>query len=171
MQENNAFTPGIAKPRYFFSSLTIAIKGIMLGKGRCYHCQDILKNGAKAHMLVIEAGRDPATGKRKRIYQSFKGTKPEAKNELARLITKFERGTYIDPSDLTFGQFAYLWLDDYGKLKLSPKSYVRYKQIIDLRVSPWLGAILLDKLKPFHLQQFYKRVIEEGRLDGEMLKK
>ncbi|SFR15428.1 tyrosine-type recombinase/integrase [Desulfoscipio geothermicus] len=116
--------------------------------------------------IVIETGRDPATGKRKRLYQAFKGTKKEAEKEMARLITEIEKGTYIDPSDMTFGQFATMWLDDYGKLKLAPTTYRRYKQIIDLRVVPWLGQIQLDKLKPIHLQQFYKKIIEGGRLDG-----
>jgi len=125
-----------------------------------------LEKRGKGWTIVLDFGRDPATRERKRTYLAFKGNKPDATKEMVRLLAEIDRGTYIDPSDLTFGQFCILWLDDYGKFKLSPKTYTRYKQIVELRVIPWIGSILLEKLKPIHLQQFYKRLITEGRLDG-----
>ncbi|MBC7324142.1 MAG: site-specific integrase, partial [Moorella sp. (in: Bacteria)] len=116
--------------------------------------------------IVVEAGRDPATGKRRRIKRAFQGNKRDAEKEMARLIAEVERGTYIEPSRMTFGEYTLSWLEDYGRIKLSPTTYRRYKQIIDLRVVPWLGSVPLSKLRPLHPQQFYKRLIEEGRLDG-----
>ena len=125
-----------------------------------------LEKRNKGWTIVLDFGIDPATGKRDRKYIAFKGNKPEAEKEMRRLLAEIDRGTYIDPTGLTFGQFCTIWLEDYGKLKLAPKTYQRYKQIIDLRVIPWIGSIELDKLQPIHIQQFYKRLMTEGRLDG-----
>ena len=125
------------------------------------------KRSDKSWTIVIDIGRDPLNeNKRKRIYKAFKGTKREAEKELARLIAEVEKGTYIEPTKMTFGEYALEWLEDYGKLKLAATTYRRYKQIIELRVVPWIGAIPLSKLRPLHIQQFYKRLMEEGRLDG-----
>ena len=55
------------------------------------------KKGDKSWNIIVEAGRDPITKKRKRIKQSFHGTKREAEKEMARLITELEKGTYIEP--------------------------------------------------------------------------
>jgi len=115
--------------------------------------------------IIVEAGRDPATNKRKRIKKAFHGRKEEAKKEMARLIAELEKGTYIEPSGLTLAQYIKSWMEDYGKLKLSPTTYRRYSKIVDLRLIPWLGSISLDKIRPYHVQKFYKRVIEEGRMD------
>lgn len=50
---------------------------------------------------VIDLGRDPATGKRKRLVRGFKGTKREAEQELARLPVEYEKGTQVQPSRMT----------------------------------------------------------------------
>jgi hypothetical protein len=47
--------------------------------------------------IVIDV-RDPQTGKRKRRWHSFTGTKRQAQVECARLITEREGGAYIDPT-------------------------------------------------------------------------
>jgi integrase len=129
------------------------------------------KRSEKSWTIVIEAGRDPATGKRKRIKRAFQGTKREAEKEMARLIAEIEKGSYIEPSKLTFGEYLQEWLLDYGANNLSPTTRRRYGQIINLRVIPKLGMIPLQKLRPIHLQQFLREIIEEGRLDkpGEPL--
>ncbi|WP_243174530.1 Arm DNA-binding domain-containing protein [Desulfofundulus sp. TPOSR] len=42
----------------------------------------------KSWTIIIELGRDPVTGKRKRFKRAFRGTKKEAEKELARLLAK-----------------------------------------------------------------------------------
>ncbi|MDK2888324.1 MAG: hypothetical protein PWP72_1202 [Thermoanaerobacter sp.] len=121
----------------------------------------------KSWTIVIDVGRDPATGKRKRIYRAFRGTKREAEKEMARLIAELEKGTYIETSKITLGEYLLRWLEDYGKTRLAPTTYRRYSQIINLRVVPKLGMIPLGKLRPIHLQQFYRELLEEGKKNGK----
>lgn len=125
------------------------------------------KRSKNSWTIVVEAGRDPTTGKRKRIKESFRGTKREAERELAKLITELEKGTYIEPSKLTFGEYLLQWLEECRARNLAPTTLRRYGQIIRLRVIPYLGMIPLDKLRPVHLQQFYRELVERGRLDRE----
>ncbi|MCG0275623.1 MAG: site-specific integrase [Thermosediminibacteraceae bacterium] len=125
------------------------------------------KRGKNTWKIVIELGRDPETKKRKRLVRTFKGPKREAEIELAKLISEYEKGLLLD-TKITFGEYLKKWLEDYPKVKrLSPTTVRRYSQIINLRVIPKLGAIPLEKLRPIHLQTFYKELMDCSRLDGK----
>ena len=45
------------------------------------------------------------TGKRKRKWHSFSGTKREAQIERSRLVTEFAQGSYFEPSKTTLAAF------------------------------------------------------------------
>ncbi|HHY47384.1 MAG TPA: site-specific integrase [Firmicutes bacterium] len=114
--------------------------------------------------IVIEAGRDPATGKRRRIVRGFKGNKRDAEKEMVRLMHELETGMYVEPSKLTVAQWFRQWFE-MQKDRLSPESRERYRGIIESRIIPKLGQIPLEKLQPMHLQRFYAET-ENERLDG-----
>jgi hypothetical protein len=46
------------------------------------------------HFAIVLEMRDPATGKTKRKWHSFKGTKRQAQDECARLITSMKNGVH-----------------------------------------------------------------------------
>lgn len=54
----------------------------------------------------------------------------------------------------------------YAKPKVSPKTHERYREMIDGHIRPALGAYLLPKLAPLHIQAFYGRASTSGRKDG-----
>jgi hypothetical protein len=54
---------------------------------------------------IILDVRDPETGKRKRRWHSFAGTKRQAQVESARLISEMQNGTSVDPSNLTVAAY------------------------------------------------------------------
>jgi len=66
----------------------------------------IRQRGRNSFELKFDAGRDPATGKRRIQYASFKGTKREAQIKLAALITSVGAGSYVEPSKSTVAEFA-----------------------------------------------------------------
>ncbi|HHY47493.1 MAG TPA: site-specific integrase [Firmicutes bacterium] len=115
--------------------------------------------------IVIEAGRDPATGKRRRIVRGFKGNKRDAEKEMIRLMHELETGMYVEPSKLTVAQWFRQWFE-MQKDRLSPTTRNRYRTIIELRLIPKLGQIPLEKLRAMHLQQFYAD-IERERFDNK----
>lgn len=118
-------------------------------------------------LIVIDAGRDPGTGKRKRIYKSVKGTKKEAAQQMNRMIHELETGTYITTDKLTVSEYIDQWLEVYARPKLAVKTIESYKQLLNLHVRPAIGALRLNELKPLHLQNLYAQLAQSGRLDGK----
>ncbi|MHB8183673.1 MAG: tyrosine-type recombinase/integrase [Candidatus Desulforudaceae bacterium] len=113
--------------------------------------------------ITVEVGRDPGTKKRRRIRRRFHGTKTDAKAFKQQLEDEVRRGTFLDPNNLTVAQYFQQWLDDVVGLKATTTKR-RYRQIVELRIIPWLGALPLRDLRPIHLREFYKKLIKHGRL-------
>jgi integrase len=124
------------------------------------------KRGKNKYLLVIENGSDPLTKKRNRKTQIFNGPEKQARRALHRFETEVDMGTYLDTGGLTFGEYLESWLKDYVAFSLSPNTLQSYKGVVNGRVIPLLGHIPLDKLKPMHLKEFYRKIIEEGQLDN-----
>lgn len=105
--------------------------------------------------IVIEAGKDPATGKRKRIVRYFEGRKSEAEDYMAELLAEINQGAYIKPSKLTVADWLKQWID--GRTDLAPKTQEDYRAYIEKHLIPALGAIQLDQLQPMHIDDYKKK--------------
>jgi Phage integrase, N-terminal SAM-like domain len=101
--------------------------------------------------IVLEV-QDEATGKRKRRWHSFTGTKSAARVECARLITELKSGNALEPNKATVAVFLARWLA-HIKTQVSPKTHERYSGIINQNVIPALGAVRLNKLKPVQISE------------------
>src|ERR1700738_3004365 len=84
-----------------------------------------IRERSPGHFAIILEQRDPATGKRKRKWHSFAGTKRQAQIECARLISEMKSGAYIEPAKLTLGVFLDGWLDHQRPLLAAPHSGMR----------------------------------------------
>jgi integrase len=111
--------------------------------------------------IVLEM-RDPETGRRKRKWHSFSGTKRQAQSECARLISEVNGGTYVEPTKITLVQFLDRWLDDV-RTRVTPKTHERYAQICHKNIAPFLGAVLLVKLRPEQISDTYAKALASGR--------
>jgi len=126
------------------------------------------KRAKSSWSLVIDLGRDPATGKRLRIRRSVKGvTKRQAEAELRRLIGEIEQGTYIAATKLTLGEYLQRWLEDSAAQRVRPKTLRDYRLLVERHIAPALGHIPLSALQPLHLQELYTQALQDGRLDGK----
>src|SRR4051794_35591327 len=104
----------------------------MTGRG------NITRRGKASWRLKFEAGdRDPATGKRRTRFVTFRGTKREAQAELVRLLAEVDNGSAVDPSRVTVGEYVRKWLD--GATHLSPKTLERYRELAERQIIPHLG--------------------------------
>lgn len=129
----------------------------------------IRKRSKHSWTLVINLGRDPATGKRKQIWRAVTGTKRDAEAALARLIADRDSGLDVDPGKLTVAQFLKRWLRDYAAVNTAPATHRRYEQIVRIHLVPALGAITLRKLRPQHIQAAYAGVRAKGRSEQTVL--
>ena len=114
--------------------------------------------------IVIDL-HDPETGKRRRKWHSFTGTKRQAQDECARLIL-VNGGTYLEPSKITLAQHLERWLD-HVKSQVSPRTHERYCEIVRKNIVPSLGAIHLTKLRPAQISDAYAKALASGRRDGK----
>jgi len=117
--------------------------------------------------VCIDTGRDLATGKRLRHFESVKGTKKDAQRRLHELLHTLEQGSYVKPARLTVAQFLDEWLRGYVDLNCSPRTKASYEMIIRCHLVPELGNLSLSQLEPRHLQAFYSRQKAQGRIDGK----
>jgi integrase len=114
--------------------------------------------------IVIDV-RDPATGKRKRRWHSFAGSKRQAEAECRRLLTELEGGAYIDPAKETIASFLDRWLA-HMQGQVSPRSHERYAELCRKNIAPLLGGMSLTKLQPAHISAAYSKALTSGRRDG-----
>lgn len=123
------------------------------------HIEQVSKGRWK---VVVEAGRDPSTGKRKRIVRYVEGRKSDAEDLLAELTVEAKRGTYIEPNKITLGEWIDEWLETYKKIEVSVTSFDRYRSLAENHIKPALGAIYLQQLRTEHIQKLYKELKEKG---------
>jgi integrase len=125
-----------------------------------------IRERSPGHWAIILDVRDPATGRRRRKWHSFAGTKRQAQIECARLISEMQRGTYLEPNKTTVAQFLDKWLADV-KPRVSSKTHERYEQICHKNIVPLLGAVPLARLRPEHISEAYAKALATGRRKGD----
>jgi integrase len=118
------------------------------------------------HWAIVFDVPDPATGKRRRKWHTFIGTKREAQIECARLVSEVSGGTYLEPAKTTLAQFLDQWLG-YIRGNVAPRTHERYSEIARKNLIPLLGAITLSKLQSMQIAAAYTKALAIGRRDGK----
>ena len=98
-------------------------------------------------------------GKRKFIYRK---TQREAIKELQLANQAKMQGTLITTGEQTLEAFLTRWLQDTAQPNVRPRTFIRYRELIQLHILPALGKVKLQKLSPQHLQKFYNQKLEQG---------
>lgn len=113
--------------------------------------------------LVAEAGKDPATGKRKRVRRTFYGGKRAAEKELLKLEGAIMDETLQEPSGMSVKAYLNWWLEQHSAAaKLAAKTVQSYREIIDLYLIPSLGALPLEQLHSMHIQSYVTDMNKRG---------
>ena len=124
-----------------------------------------LRERSPGHWAIVIDVRDPETGKRKRRWHSFAGTKRQAQVECARLVAEIKTGMAVEPSRMTLAQFLERWLD-YIKPQVAPRTHERYGEIVRTYLTPVLGTTLLTKLQAVAIGTAYAGMLSSGRRKG-----
>lgn len=117
--------------------------------------------------IVIDRGRNPLTQKRERLYKTIDGPKREAEKVMNELLYQLQTGTYIDPANITVGEYLQSWIKTHCEQNLAPKTLQSYRAELENHIIPAIGIIPLDKLAPMHLQEYYAQKLHSGRKDGK----
>ncbi|WP_324668951.1 tyrosine-type recombinase/integrase [Geochorda subterranea] len=112
--------------------------------------------------VVVFMGRDPATGK-KLFHDTICDTEREAKAKEKEWEQEKAQKRFVAPSErLTVKEFLELWLKNDAPNTTKPRTLKRYKELVNLHITPRLGAVRLDLLSPQHV----KRLLAEKREEG-----
>jgi integrase len=117
----------------------------------------IRRRGERSWELKFDIGADPATGRRRIRFHSFKGTKRDAQAELTRLMAGAAEGNYIDPSKATLASFLDRW-EAWAATQVSAKTLERYRQLLRHHVRPHLGAASIQKLRTIDFAELYGKL-------------
>src|SRR5215471_21185330 len=98
-----------------------------------------LRERSPGHWAIVIDVRDPATGRRKRKWHSFKGNKRDAQAQCARLITEMKDGAYVEHDRKSLNEFLDTWERDWASTNVSPKTSERYSELLRTHIRPHLG--------------------------------
>jgi integrase len=105
-------------------------------------------------------------GNRRRKWHSFAGTKRQAQQECARLVTLMTTGNYVEPTRQTVAEFLDEWLA-FIKPSVAPKTLERYAEICRKSIAPQIGDVTLAKLKTDRIDAAFSQALQTGRRDGK----
>lgn len=117
--------------------------------------------------LVFDMPREPGQPRQQKSITVKAVNKTEAEKKLREILRQIDTNTYVDPGNMTVGEFLRRWLTDYCEVSLRKTTVDGYRIIIEKHLIPDLGSIKLSRLKPLHIQDYYSRAIKSGRADGK----
>jgi len=120
----------------------------------------LIDKGNDKWMVRVYLGRDE-NGKTKFHNKTIKG-KREAQAYLAKMTTQKNEGTIADSGGLTLSEHMEAWLETVVKNRVSEKTYLDYKDRTKLYITPEIGNIRLEKLKPEEIQKLYNDMLERN---------
>ena len=109
------------------------------------------------------AGRDPETGKQ--IRKSILGkTQAEVRTKLKEALAEATEIDVVKSGEYNVAGWVQAWYSLYAQPNVRETTARYYKGYIDHHVLPRLGDIPLNKLTSLDIQQFYKDLLENGRI-------
>ena len=122
-----------------------------------------LRERSPGHWAIVIDARDPATGKRKRRWHSFKGTKREAQVECARLIASVGQGTYVEQSKMTVAEFVRGRVTQWETAgNITPRTAQRYRQLVENQIVPHIGTKPLQKVSRLDVEAWHAALRNGG---------
>jgi hypothetical protein len=113
------------------------------------------------YSVVLDLGPGP-DGKRVRKWHSGFRTKRDAERARVELLAALDRGGYVEPHKLTVAGFLTdQWLPSV-KAQVKPSTLRWHTTNVRKHLVPAVGAVLLQKLSPGHLNALYATLSEGG---------
>jgi integrase len=121
----------------------------------------VVKKGDR-YYVRIELDADPATGRRRQKWHSGYRTKREAQRARVDLLSRLDRGAYVEPSHQTVAEFLEEWLQAIEPT-VRPSTFDSYFRNVRNHVSAHIGSVRLTKVDAGTLNRLYARLLASGR--------
>jgi integrase len=104
--------------------------------------------------LVVQAGIDPVTGKRRQVSRTFRGTMRDAKKARALLLTEVEKGRHTGTA-ATVDQLFADFLVELERKGRSPNTIHAYQRTYNRNIKATLGNVPVTKVTTKMLTDLY----------------
>jgi integrase len=121
----------------------------------------VVKKGAR-YFVKIELDPDPLTGKRRQKWHSGFNTKREAEKVRVDLLSKFDRGEYVEPTQQTLADYLTEWLKAIEHT-VRPSTFDSYERNVHNHVIAHIGTTKLAKVDAVVLNGLYSLLLASGR--------
>ncbi len=128
----------------------------------------IRQRGQQSWELRVHAGRDALTGRKTYVQRTVRGTKRDAANALARLVTSVNDGAHSTKKSGTVGELLEQWFS-HNEADWSPTVVHNYRRIIDRHLVPRFGRTPLRRLTTADIDRFYAQLRKRGGANGRPL--
>jgi hypothetical protein len=115
------------------------------------------------YYVKIELDPDPVTGRRRQKWHSGYQTKREAERARVALLSKFDRGEYVEATSQTLGDYLAEWLKAI-EYTVRPSTFDSYSRNMRNHVIAHIGAIRLPKVNAVVLNGLYSLLLTPGRM-------
>jgi integrase len=116
----------------------------------------------KSYYVKIELDPDPITGKRRQKWHSGFRTRRDAERARIDLLSKFDRGEYVEPTHQSLGEFLAEWLRTVEPT-LRPGTFDSYSRNVHNHVVSHIGSMRLTKVDAGALNGLYATLLASGR--------
>ena len=96
---------------------------------------------------------------------TIQGNKFTMPGENVEIKAIFEKNTSTGPIGTGTTTYPITVMENYAKVKLRPSTFKTSQGFLKNHIKPQLGKIPLNDLTTLHLQQFYKKLLAEGRVE------
>lgn len=122
------------------------------------------KKEGDSWLFVLDLPRDPVTNERRQKKRRGFKTKKEAQAAASALYTELTKGTHVEELDISFEDFASMWLDEYA----------RNAKVSSVRVRKHQMSLLLTYFKKIPVKkitkQMYQNAMNEMKKSGNQKK-
>jgi integrase len=123
-----------------------------------------IRKRGNAWQVIVYAGRDPVTGRKRQVSRNVRGTKRDAQAVRAQLLVELGEGQHLG-TEATFGELVERWYEHVSP-DWSPKTAAETRRMIDKVVLPRLGRARLQRLRPADLDRLYAQLRTSGSASG-----
>lgn len=126
-----------------------------------------IRKRGKTFSFSFDAGKHPATGKRRTIERGGFSTEQEAFDAGAAAYAAWKTGDIgIASERVPLGEYLAAWLENVAKRKIKPSSYASYAITIRSHIAPYIGGIVLQELRPRHVDSWLMQLAGKGLARG-----
>ena len=104
--------------------------------------------------LIVEAGRDPVTGKRRQVSRTFNGNLREAKQARAALLVEASKGRHSG-TRASLDELFVDWIVELRRKGRSPNTIDGYEKVYARNIQPTLGKMSVGKVTTKTLTDLY----------------